>query len=100
MRIQCSDSTAHLLKKVGTFQLECRGTLDIKGKGTMTTWWLLGETRNNASPLSVSSSRYTPNNKSPTEFSLGTIFHPHKPSSPKPQKSPSRVTINLPGTPS
>ncbi|MGB7859209.1 MAG: adenylate/guanylate cyclase domain-containing protein, partial [Acidimicrobiia bacterium] len=40
-RIQLSDSTHRLIGD--RFDCEPRGTLDIKGKGTMRTWYLLGE---------------------------------------------------------
>ncbi|XP_044158300.1 atrial natriuretic peptide receptor 1-like [Bufo gargarizans] len=43
LKIQCSSSAAELLKKIGGYTLICRGTLDVKGKGTMTTWWLEGK---------------------------------------------------------
>eukprot|EP00731_Ephydatia_muelleri_P018478 Em0011g518a len=42
MKIQCSDSTAQLLKILGGFQLECRGNISVKGKGAMLTWWIVG----------------------------------------------------------
>ena len=42
MKIQCSDSTAQLLKILGGFQLECRGNISVKGKGAMQTWWIVG----------------------------------------------------------
>jgi guanylate cyclase len=40
-RIQLSDSTYRLID--GRFDCEMRGTLDIKGKGEMRIWYLLGE---------------------------------------------------------
>ncbi|XP_053326331.1 atrial natriuretic peptide receptor 2-like [Spea bombifrons] len=43
LKIQCSSSTADLLQEFGGFVLSCRGTLDVKGKGTMVTWWLEGK---------------------------------------------------------
>ena len=30
MKVQASDATAQLLKKIGGFQLECRGSIQIK----------------------------------------------------------------------
>ncbi|XP_075688232.1 atrial natriuretic peptide receptor 1-like [Rhinoderma darwinii] len=43
LKIQCSSSAADLLKKNGGYTLICRGTLDVKGKGAMKTWWLEGK---------------------------------------------------------
>ncbi|XP_073501367.1 atrial natriuretic peptide receptor 1-like [Phyllobates terribilis] len=43
LKIQCSSSAADLLKKIGGYTLACRGTLEVKGKGAMMTWWLEGK---------------------------------------------------------
>ncbi|XP_068098156.1 atrial natriuretic peptide receptor 1-like [Hyperolius riggenbachi] len=43
LKIQCSSSAADLLKQIGGYVLVCRGTLEVKGKGAMTTWWLEGK---------------------------------------------------------
>ncbi|TSW35247.1 Xyloside xylosyltransferase 1 [Bagarius yarrelli] len=40
LKIQCSESTADLLHALGGYVLICRGALNVKGKGEMTTWWL------------------------------------------------------------
>jgi class 3 adenylate cyclase len=40
-RIQISDATYQLVK--GRFATTPRGTIEVKGKGTLTTWWLEGE---------------------------------------------------------
>ncbi|OCT84732.1 hypothetical protein XELAEV_18022888mg [Xenopus laevis] len=40
LKIQCSSSAAELLQKIGGYILTCRGALNVKGKGEMTTWWL------------------------------------------------------------
>jgi atrial natriuretic peptide receptor A len=50
MKVQASDAAAQLLKKNGGFQLECRGSIQVKGKGTMLTWWLCGRENNATSP--------------------------------------------------
>lgn len=39
-RIHCSETTAKLLMNSGLFELSCRGEIDVKGKGRMTTYWL------------------------------------------------------------
>ncbi|KAM3936775.1 atrial natriuretic peptide receptor 1-like [Leptodactylus fuscus] len=44
LKIQCSSSAHDLLKQIGGYKLVCRGTLTIKGKGDMTTYWLEGKT--------------------------------------------------------
>ncbi|KAM4706822.1 atrial natriuretic peptide receptor 1-like [Discoglossus pictus] len=44
LKIQCSSSTYDLLKQIGGYILVCRGTLQVKGKGDMVTYWLEGKT--------------------------------------------------------
>jgi class 3 adenylate cyclase len=41
-RIQISESTHRKLRD--RYATEERGVIDVKGKGPMTTWWLLGRT--------------------------------------------------------
>ncbi|XP_073684296.1 guanylate cyclase 2G [Garra rufa] len=43
LRIHVSQSTADILLKMGTFELEKRGDIEIKGKGTQKTFWLLSK---------------------------------------------------------
>ncbi|XP_017480297.1 PREDICTED: atrial natriuretic peptide receptor 2-like, partial [Rhagoletis zephyria] len=43
LKIHVSSSTKSVLDLFGTFILEPRGEVSIKGKGTMLTFWLLGE---------------------------------------------------------
>ncbi|XP_030287214.1 atrial natriuretic peptide receptor 1 [Sparus aurata] len=43
LKIQCSSSTFYLLEEIGGYMLECRGTLQVKGKGDMVTYWLEGK---------------------------------------------------------
>ncbi|KAI1891988.1 hypothetical protein AGOR_G00149370 [Albula goreensis] len=40
LKIQCSGTTAEMLHALGGYTLTCRGSLNVKGKGEMTTWWL------------------------------------------------------------
>ncbi|XP_020780294.1 atrial natriuretic peptide receptor 2-like [Boleophthalmus pectinirostris] len=40
LKIQVSDTTAELLHCLKGYILTCRGTLNVKGKGEMQTWWL------------------------------------------------------------
>ncbi|XP_030640212.1 atrial natriuretic peptide receptor 2-like [Chanos chanos] len=50
LKIQCSGSTADLLHTLGGYVLTCRGSLNVKGKGEMTTWWL-GAKKGHTDPL-------------------------------------------------
>ncbi|KAM9309583.1 atrial natriuretic peptide receptor 1-like [Pholidichthys leucotaenia] len=43
LKIHVSAATCTVLQEFNCFQLELRGDISIKGKGTMTTYWLLGE---------------------------------------------------------
>ncbi|KAM4736450.1 LOW QUALITY PROTEIN: atrial natriuretic peptide receptor 1-like [Anableps anableps] len=43
LRIHVSAATRDVLTEFNCFQLELRGSVDVKGKGQMTTYWLLGE---------------------------------------------------------
>ncbi|XP_017785431.1 PREDICTED: retinal guanylyl cyclase 2-like isoform X2 [Nicrophorus vespilloides] len=42
-RIHLSEATKGRLERAGGYQLEYRGPIDVKGKGTMHTYWLLGK---------------------------------------------------------
>ncbi|XP_050420334.1 atrial natriuretic peptide receptor 1 isoform X4 [Adelges cooleyi] len=43
LRIHVSPQTKEVLDTFGTFDLELRGEIEMKGKGKVTTYWLLGE---------------------------------------------------------
>ncbi|CAK1594039.1 unnamed protein product [Parnassius mnemosyne] len=43
LKIHVSPTTKALLDTFGTFRLECRGEVAMKGKGILVTYWLLGE---------------------------------------------------------
>jgi hypothetical protein len=43
--IACSETTKELLEQFGTFQVELRGEVDMKGKGKLRTYWLLRKSR-------------------------------------------------------
>ncbi|KAH9369110.1 hypothetical protein HPB48_012787 [Haemaphysalis longicornis] len=43
LKIHVSSATKEALEKFKTFRLELRGDIELKGKGTMTTYWLLDE---------------------------------------------------------
>ena len=40
-RIQITGATRAMLPE-GRYEVACRGTIDVKGKGVMETWWLAG----------------------------------------------------------
>ncbi|KAG7461783.1 hypothetical protein MATL_G00194710 [Megalops atlanticus] len=43
LKIQCSSSAYYLLEEIGGYVLNCRGMLQVKGKGDMVTYWLEGK---------------------------------------------------------
>ena len=43
LRIHASDSCHHLLSQLGGYTMEERGEVAVKGKGSMLTYWLVGE---------------------------------------------------------
>ncbi|XP_052084283.1 atrial natriuretic peptide receptor 1-like isoform X3 [Mytilus californianus] len=43
LRIHVSPFTKEILDKFATFELELRGSVEMKGKGKVTTYWLTGE---------------------------------------------------------
>ncbi|XP_040895652.1 atrial natriuretic peptide receptor 2-like isoform X2 [Toxotes jaculatrix] len=51
LKIQVSGATADLLHSLRGYVLTCRGTLNVKGKGEMTTWWLEAKRDDHADPL-------------------------------------------------
>ncbi|XP_028299793.1 atrial natriuretic peptide receptor 2-like [Gouania willdenowi] len=55
LKIQVSGSTAELLHTLRGYILTCRGTLNVKGKGDMTTWWLEAKHPDHSDPLFRSS---------------------------------------------
>ncbi|CAK9824817.1 Atrial natriuretic peptide receptor 1 [Anthophora retusa] len=58
LMIHVSPKTKEILDTFGTFELVCRGEVTLKGKGTMTTYWLIGEKtgNRNVQPANASSS--------------------------------------------
>uniref|UniRef100_A0A673Z9W5 Guanylate cyclase n=1 Tax=Salmo trutta TaxID=8032 RepID=A0A673Z9W5_SALTR len=47
LKIHVSEATRVVLDDFNCFQLELRGDVEMKGKGRMKTYWLLGESMNN-----------------------------------------------------
>ncbi|CAF1403604.1 unnamed protein product [Adineta ricciae] len=99
-KIHITKDTKELLDKTGRFLMEKRGTIHIKGKGEMTTYWLLEEldTRNDyieKNLLYVQSIRLPPIYKKDGSCQLHvpnstSIFIPNR--SPSPRKT---TTFNL-----
>jgi atrial natriuretic peptide receptor A len=52
LKIHVSETTKNILDKFGTFKLELRGEVELKGKGFVTTYWLLGSSEPVARPAS------------------------------------------------
>lgn len=42
LKIHVSDATKQILDQFGTFQMELRGEVELKGKGVVTAYWLVG----------------------------------------------------------
>lgn len=42
LKIHVSDATKEILDTFGTFRLELRGEVELKGKGAITSYWLVG----------------------------------------------------------
>lgn len=45
LKIHVSSATHDVLQEFNCFHLELRGDVEMKGKGKMKTYWLLGETK-------------------------------------------------------
>ncbi|XP_060517120.1 atrial natriuretic peptide receptor 1 [Cylas formicarius] len=52
LKIHVSEATKQIFDKFGTFRLELRGEVELKGKGFVTTYWLLRSTELDSRPLS------------------------------------------------
>ncbi|XP_071355558.1 atrial natriuretic peptide receptor 1 [Trachinotus anak] len=46
LKIHVSEATRQVLQEFSCFQLQLRGEIEVKGKGRMRTYWLLGEDTN------------------------------------------------------
>ncbi|XP_075215398.1 atrial natriuretic peptide receptor 1 [Lycorma delicatula] len=78
LRIHISNTTREILEKFGTFQIELRGEVELKGKGKVITYWLLGCSESDPRPTSpVPVSDTTETNPYPLifpELSVGTAM--------------------------
>ncbi|GFR93804.1 guanylate cyclase A/atrial natriuretic peptide receptor [Elysia marginata] len=65
LRIHVSPFTRNILQEHGTFHLQMRGAVEMKGKGSVTTFWLLGE---KDSPYNIRQQGYNVHPVSETPF--------------------------------
>lgn len=54
LKIQVSEATKLIFDKFGTFRLELRGNIDLKGKGMVTTYWLCGSSEKDPRQVKLS----------------------------------------------
>lgn len=63
LKIHCSQGFKNVLDKVGGYELVERGTIPVKGKGEMRTYWLVGQNKErsikNISPTRIRSKKFT-----------------------------------------
>ncbi|KAK2579330.1 hypothetical protein KPH14_008282 [Odynerus spinipes] len=71
LRIHVSEATKNILEKFGTFELELRGEVELKGKGTVTSYWLKGCSDPDPRPATPKYRRY---NSSPSENNLNPLI--------------------------
>ncbi|KAK9871928.1 hypothetical protein WA026_015178 [Henosepilachna vigintioctopunctata] len=64
LKIHVSEATKELLDKFGIFTLECRGEVELKGKGVFTTFWLVQSSEPNICPPSVEDEHLSPEQES------------------------------------
>ncbi|CAL1296274.1 unnamed protein product [Larinioides sclopetarius] len=70
LRIHLSTKTKEVLDNFQTFVLECRGDIEIKGKGKMTTYWLIGEQDSSTKAPDTKKEVITSNSKEVRETNL------------------------------
>ncbi len=58
-RINCSETTANLLKSDGRFEIEPRGEMEVKGKGKMNLFWINSKFNFDPSKIHISVSAST-----------------------------------------
>ncbi|CAG9112849.1 unnamed protein product [Plutella xylostella] len=61
LKIHVSPKTKEVLDLYDCFELECRGEITMKGKGLMTTYWLIGEKKCNNPEYQYYSNHSEPN---------------------------------------
>ncbi|XP_046602850.1 atrial natriuretic peptide receptor 1 [Neodiprion virginianus] len=59
LRIHVSEATKKILDKYGTFDLELRGEVELKGKGRVTSYWLQGCSEPDPRPPTPKHRRYS-----------------------------------------
>lgn len=81
LKIHVSPQTKEVLDTFGTFELELRGEVEMKGKGKITTYWLLGEKKPTNTMVTgmTTATMLTPNNvtslPTPTITTSNSIRH-------------------------
>ncbi|EFN89474.1 Atrial natriuretic peptide receptor A [Harpegnathos saltator] len=90
LRIHVSETTKNILDKFGTFGLELRGEVELKGKGRVTSYWLTGCSEPD-SRLPVS--KYRRLSSSQPETNLNPLIFP--PNNTNGPKSNNNTFINL-----
>ncbi|XP_068082292.1 atrial natriuretic peptide receptor 1 [Anabrus simplex] len=74
LKIHLSTSTKTVLDTFGSFELELRGEVEMKGKGKMTTYWLLGEKNTSTnSAVTTSASNIKTSNPALSTTSAATV---------------------------
>ncbi|XP_063684915.1 atrial natriuretic peptide receptor 2-like isoform X5 [Bolinopsis microptera] len=102
LKIHMSDDAYDALSKIGGYELESRGEIAIKGKGVMTTWFLLGkEKKLEESQLLTTLPTSSESNKSPSPNivrSRSSSRRSVKRERPKQAVGPSETIISIDGT--
>lgn len=72
LKIHMSHSTKQILDSFGTFEMEMRGFVSIKGKGEMMTFWLNGE-KQHTEPSTPSHNGHLPSTKSALALPVAVV---------------------------
>ena len=58
LKIHVSQASKDIFDKIGTFRLELRGIIELKGKGALTTYWLCGSSEKDPRQFFIVSGRH------------------------------------------
>lgn len=50
LKIHVSSATQEILQRFGTFKMELRGDVELRGRGVLTTYWLVGSSEPDLRP--------------------------------------------------